>query len=563
MKTNLFILLWVFILSCPTINFSQNLIPNASFETRENGIPTSAPNMEDQVEGSVKYWSSVNSPDWYGDDGGHFIGAYNNYPNYGNVSAHSGNYYIGFASCEGAQVQLTNNVEELKWVTISFWLSPRDRFDTQINAYLMKQQVDNNALSNCTAPAMGSDAIHFQMDINSMVGGNYIPGQWYYVQFEPQLIPVKQNSDDDDYEWLVIKGENIAGTFLSTEYVYIDDISLIQMDFCDNICAKSNGGVTATSIIPDVMIGNYGLNFFATFQNANELIFRVFNRWGCLIYESYNYDPNSLVDPGYTDFAIVWNGNKNISCSICCNTSDGDVIVPELYNITIDAESCTGADYHYTGDLTVGDIYSPPAVPYPATQNTETDCCPTNKIYQNYDFYSNSRTDVDNAITAGSNVTGGTTGPVVVHSNANVKFYAGNTINLEPGFSVELGAQFLAYIQPCGQTERMYLPRSLREQYENMRNEAKSDSLSARLFTRIKIAPNPNSGIFTITGLNGSDSRESTKIVITNIYGSIVYTAETIKASEVIDLSTLSKGIYFVKTEDSAKKVQVEKIVIE
>lgn len=561
MKTNICILFFVLIANISTTAYSQNLVPNSSFEQYEYESSSSyLPSADGQIE-ETKYWKKFNTSDWYGDNSGYFKGyfdptssSYSGGANGNIMPAHTGNRFIGFGSCEGAQVQLTDNIDEMHWVNISFWFSPRGRCNTQLNAYLLKQQADSNALANCTVPAMGS-SIHFEMNIDATYSGDYTPGRWYYVQFEPKLVT------NDEYEWLAIKGENISGALGSYNYVYIDDISITQMDFCDNICAKSNGGVTATSIIPNAMIGNYGLNFFATFQNANELTFRVFNRWGCLIYESYNYDPNSLVDPGYDDFAIVWNGNRNIINP--CNTSYADVIVPDLYTITINATSCTGADYYYIGDLTVVDIYSPPAVPYPATQNSEVDCCPTDKYYQNHDFYSNSRTDVDNAIIAGSNVTGGTTGPVIVHVNANVKFYAGNAINLEPGFSIESGGLFSAYIQPCGQTERMYSPRSLREQYENMRKNINEDSIAVRLYSKIKIAPNPNAGQFTITGLNTNDFRENSVITITNMYGSIVYKTETTGSSISVDLSMLSKGIYLVKVENYLQKIQIEKIVIE
>ena len=79
---------------------------------------------------------------------------------------------------------------------------------------------------------------------------------------------------------------------------------------------------------------------------------------------------------------------------------------------------------------------------------SEYSCCPEEEAYQNTSTLP-PVTAVNNAISAGSNVTAGTTGPVVVQSGSSVTFKAGNTVNLQKGFSALSGSNFTARISPC------------------------------------------------------------------------------------------------------------------
>lgn len=544
--------------------FSQNLIPNHSFEDNDISHPNS-PDGPEQIEHMQK-WKNFKTSDWYSDQIGRYIGfydptnsTYGGAPNANKMYAHTGNRFIGLGSCEGAQVKLTDKTEKMHWITVSFWFSPRGNCNTKINAYLLKNQAGTNALDNCWSPNISYE-VHYQMDVKAMPGPDqkYIPGNWYFYQSEPQL------ATEEQYEWFVIKGDNVAGAFTDNNYIYVDDVSLTQIDFCDHICTNSGGDVqyTLPYRISTGMIGNSGLNFFATFKNANKLEFRVFNRLGCMIYESINYDPNGLVDPGYNDFAIVWNGNTNTHGAFNCNINLGDALWQTVYSIKIDAESCIGEDYHYIGDITIGEIYNPPAVPYPSTKKREApDCCPDHKYYQNKDFYSIDRTDVDNFITAGHNVTSGALGNVTVRSGAEVKFFAGNSINLLPGFSVEPGGNFSAVIEACAVAPRQNSSDSLRNHYENLRSVADFNLLVS--YAKIKIFPNPSTGFFTISGMPKGETEFENKIIITDVFGKIIKKTETTDESVIVNLSNLNKGIYIVKIENSKGIVQVEKVVIQ
>lgn len=524
---------------------AQNLIPNSSFENNDLLHP-GAPDADSQIE-DLQDWKNFNTSDWLSDQSGKFHGyydptsyTYDGSANSNMLHAHSGNKFIGFGPCEGAQVKLNHKTEKMHWVTVSFWFSPRGNCDTKINIYLLKDKAASNALNDCTSPAISYE-VHFEVDVKAQPGESYIPGNWYFYQSEPQL------ATDEEYEWFAIKGENTGGAFPNKNYMYVDDVSLTQMDFCDHICTNSGGGVEVTCPPETGMVGNSGINFFATFKNANQLTFRVFDRWGCMIYESVNFDPNGLLDAGYSDFAVVWNGNTNTTGPFSCNTHTGDVYWPETYSITIDAISCIGNDYHYIGDLTVVQINDPPARAYAATKNRNPpDCCPDHKYFQNFDFYSDSRTDVDDFIAAGYSVTSGTPGNVIVHSGTDVKFFAGNGIDLQPGFSVETGAVFTATIEPCAVTPRAYMINTERNYFPHLQDNIQLSAVEEQ----IGIYPNPNDGYFAISGLyNGSIDRS--KITITNMFGSVVKVVETYSESLEIDLSGFDKGVYFVKIECS------------
>jgi len=77
----------------------------------------------------------------------------------------------------------------------------------------------------------------------------------------------------------------------------------------------------------------------------------------------------------------------------------------------------------------------------------------------------------------------------------------------------------------------------------------------------ISITPNPSTGIFTLDA--GKQTPDTKQITIYNAYGERIYSASVIgHRSSVIDLSSHSKGIYFVKVQ-TAEKVFTEKIILQ
>jgi len=80
-------------------------------------------------------------------------------------------------------------------------------------------------------------------------------------------------------------------------------------------------------------------------------------------------------------------------------------------------------------------------------------------------------------------------------------------------------------------------------------------SIIENQLSNVSIYPNPSNGIFTIAGLN-----TSVEMVVTNAQGQEI-SHSSVNDNAQLDLSTLPKGIYFVKlmTENS---VRIEKVVL-
>ena len=75
----------------------------------------------------------------------------------------------------------------------------------------------------------------------------------------------------------------------------------------------------------------------------------------------------------------------------------------------------------------------------------------------------------------------------------------------------------------------------------------------------ISIYPNPTNGKFTIKIANTN----KTEIEINNIVGELIYKTNFVNQQSTIDLSNMSKGIYFVKVIDYSRIVTNKKIVVQ
>ena len=135
--------------------------------------------------------------------------------------AKTGDKYVGFGHCEGLQVNLTKTIKKNDIVKILFWWSPRHERNTEINYFLSKNKADaNTALNDCSNPNISSE---FMGKVIVNAGGanpTHIPGKWYYYESESFKIT------DEEYNWFVIKGENIAGTFNSVGYMGCSSVIL-------------------------------------------------------------------------------------------------------------------------------------------------------------------------------------------------------------------------------------------------------------------------------------------------------------------------------------------------
>ena len=175
------------------------------------------------------------------------------------------------------------------------------------------------------------------------------------------------------------------------------------------------------------------------------------------------------------------------------------------------------------------------------------------------------------SIFAGSNVTGGTQGDVVIKDNSNITLAAGESIVLGPGFSVEAGSTFHAYIKDfyCAQPNQMNMVSPSWQNNDavtnrNANNELQVDppSFDTKILktNEIRISPNPSLGEFEIS--NNGTSLQDARILIYDLMGNTIcndytFTGETKK----ISLNKQPAGIYLLKVSDKNGQVIVEKII--
>jgi len=520
------------------VYMSQNLVPNGSFEELDALHPNS-PTTDAQIS-HAKNWKNFNTADLISDEDDKFHQTAAGQKQL----AHTGHNFAGFGPCEGAQIKLEEQVPEMSWVTISFWFSPKSSEDSEINVYLMTDQAGDNSLDNCYAPSM--DYVKkFTMNIEASIANSapkHIPGKWYQYKSEPFLV------GHETIKWLAFKGINDGGALGDPRYLFIDDIELTVRPFCYNMCKNSDSVHFVVQPAPH-MIGNTAGNFFTTIKGASQVEFFVWNTWGELAFYTHSYDANTLVDEPiggqiFDDFAIVWNGHSNLT--------GGDFNVGTVYNYRIIARSCADASpLYHDGSIFLVGIYLPPAVHYEPTHISYLEeCCDDNRIYQNKTFLENDRTDVIDYILAGENVTGGTIGEVIVSTNTEVSFYAGNYIQIEPGFIVEQGGVFIGEIEPCGHsysyrsgaTDSSTNDIDLRRNFTNY-----PDSLIAK--NQLMVYPNPTkSGLVNVDGLV-----YNSVVTILDLFGRIIYSENVYDTKIILDISSETDGIYILNIRDNEK----------
>lgn len=112
---------------------------------------------------------------------------------------------------------------------------------------------------------------------------------------------------------------------------------------------------------------------------------------------------------------------------------------------------------------------------------------------------------------------------------------------------------------PAGGPNRVYTTS-----YYNSTNDIYNDGIAlsvplTELSNSLKVYPNPTDGIFTLDVQNGKAS--DLNISVSNIQGQVIY-QNLVKASmnhnQTIDLTTFSKGMYFLKVNDRVTKLLVK-----
>jgi hypothetical protein len=179
--------------------------------------------------------------------------------------------------------------------------------------------------------------------------------------------------------------------------------------------------------------------------------------------------------------------------------------------------------------------------------------------------------EANQSIFAGSNVTGGTQGDVVIKDNSNITFAAGESIMLGPGFSVEAGSTFQAYIKdfycaPANQMNMVSLSghNNNSDTNQNANNELQVDppSFDTKILktNEIRISPNPSDGEFDVC-IDRTDLQEA-KIQLYDMLGSLVYNDNLcIGQTKKISINRQPAGIYLLKIINDKGQITTEKIM--
>lgn len=153
--------------------------------------------------------------------------------------------------------------------------------------------------------------------------------------------------------------------------------------------------------------------------------------------------------------------------------------------------------------------------------------------------------DAQNTITASNKIT----------NNATVKYQSGGKILLKSGFSVKSQSKFKGIIKHCDALRSGQIPFT-----DNLSidDEIIDDDMTS-VEEALVLSPNPTTGEFTI--FFDSETEDGNSIVITDVTGKVVYTAENLGSKAEINLSGKAQGVYIVKAIVNGN-VQTEKLIL-
>ncbi len=144
-------------------------------------------------------------------------------------------------------------------------------------------------------------------------------------------------------------------------------------------------------------------------------------------------------------------------------------------------------------------------------------------------------------------------------STGNITITSNRKILMSSTSKASSGSYFHAYLAPgCMGGAKMTYDYNDYSDENNLDDDLKVYNNEN---TNIKLTPNPNNGIFTITVSGISDI--ISKIKIYSTLGNQIYQSECNANSVTVNISSYPKDIYIVKTTTSQGKVYVGKIVVQ
>ena len=247
--------------------------------------------------------------------------------------------------------------------------------------------------------------------------------------------------------------------------------------------------------------------------------------------------------------ACVWNGN-NTAIDGCAGYTEGNCSIPGI-------PSNGGTIMSYCHTQSVGINFANGFGPQPRnviTNNVNNGACLSSCLpCPSTLIVTNNVTTGSDTRQASSTINASNT----INSGAVAIYHAGDEVLLSNGFTATNGSVFRAYIEGCTD---IYVARqanpSTPEEYDYEVQNVENETLKERL----KIAPNPNNGVFKLLLEKNTDG----EIEIVDLYGVTIYKSSFTNQKEIaIAIQNSPKGIYILKVKTNSGVATIEKIVKE
>ncbi|CAM1370977.1 T9SS type A sorting domain-containing protein [Tenacibaculum xiamenense] len=178
-------------------------------------------------------------------------------------------------------------------------------------------------------------------------------------------------------------------------------------------------------------------------------------------------------------------------------------------------------------------------------------------------------------VSFGSNITYKTDpGDYIIKKTGDITSFSGGAVTLEPGFSVEPGGTFLAYIDQKRRDNSAwydcyyYGPRNGEQtstatdsNLDDLENSIETDTPDKLTENKLLVFPNPNSGKFT---LQVNKTSNGGRLEIFSLDGRLVFRQQILKTKTNV-LADLKPGLYGIVyyPNDTNEEVQTTKLVVD
>lgn len=354
----------------------------------------------------------------------------------------------------------------------------------------------------------------------------YPGGQWHYI--EEFLLPLKE--EDNGYDWIAIEVEKLNTPDCLRPYVLIDDVKIEENNCTQCDKCKANDGCIHLAFGNTFGGGNTVFKIINA-DNVSDITISILETNGQLIATHAYQNPPYEFELPTNDFGGLGGG-----------TFVYDIVAENLCDIK-----------RYSERFSLNTAYTK-NISFTSSPRIDGLCC--GRILQIKDEVINEDIHYKALyITVGPNVT--------ITAETDVTFQSEQGIVWIPPFDIEQGAVVNTILDECNEEgftgeEELNELSMLREHTENTTSNDNNKKNTKRL--NFEVFPNPVDNEVNIYFPNMAISNRS--IMIYSLEGKIVYTSNDIQNNLTrLDLSFLSKGIYFIKVVD-AEVYAIKKIIV-